>query len=259
MPEFTVPPVLPFDIIGNIIDILFNDVEGPQYVKDFSLVCHSFLPLCRKHIFSCITINICGRPSKQISNGEVFGQLLLKNPCIARYVRKLTIYIVQREFESNGFLELVPPQLTRLQSLSIAYGNNVDWHDFSSSIRHLLLNFMRLPTVTYVDLREILSFPTSDLVVCTNVKHLSVCGFEILDDEASSSPLCRKSMKLRTLDISIRTSKSLVLLEATYSDGRPVLDLTDLETVSIVLEEAVQIKGISKKIPRLRDASISGM
>ena len=32
-----------------------------------------------------ITILICGRPFKQISNSEVFGKLLLKNARIARY------------------------------------------------------------------------------------------------------------------------------------------------------------------------------
>ena len=88
--ELTAPPGLPFDVIGYIIDVLFDDdKKGLQYVKNLSLVCHSFLPLCRQHIFkSCISIHMV-EPRR---NGKAFGRLLSKSPNIARYVHKLKIY-----------------------------------------------------------------------------------------------------------------------------------------------------------------------
>ena len=195
------PPVLPFDIIGHIIDVLFNDeTEGLQCVKNFSLVCHSFLPFCRKHIFSCISINT-GVPRY---NGEAFGQLLLESPNIARYVLKLKIYMKQFNKPFRPFLSFPVSQLTRLQSLTILYsGIYLKWGELPSSTQRSIVNLMHLPTLTHLDVERILGFPISNLNGCTNIKHLFLRELHIIDDEATSLPLCPKSMKLHTLHISI--------------------------------------------------------
>ena len=199
--ELTAPPVLPFDVIGHIIDILFNDgTEGLQYVKDFSLVCHSFLPLCRKHIFSCISINM-GFP-RNYDKGEAFGRLLLESPDIAIYVRKLKIYI---KSSNSHFLVSFPVlPLTMLQSLTISYCGYpylvADWAKLPSSTQRSFVNLMHLPTLTHLDLKRISGFPISN--ICTNIKHLFLRELDIIDDEATSLPLWRKSMKLQTLHIS---------------------------------------------------------
>ena len=203
MLELTVPPILPFDVIGHIIDVLFNDdTENLQYVKNFSLVCHSFLPLCRKHIFSCISINV-GVPRY---NGEAFKQLLPESPDIARYICKLKIYIESSNKHFRSFLSFPVSQLTRLHSLTIPYtvtGKYVEWGKIPSSTQCSLLNLMHLPTLTHLDVAGISGFPISNLNGCTKIKHLFLREFDIIDDEATSLPLCRKSMKLQTLHISI--------------------------------------------------------
>ena len=172
-----VPPVLHFDVIGKIIDILFNDdTDGLQYVKKFSLVCHSFLPLCRKHIFSSISIKIGAVFEPHTSEG--FGQLLLKNPGIARYIHELNVFIERRPaIDSKYFLEPVSRQLTRLQSLTISTPGRWyqgSWHQLSSSTQCSLLNLMHLPTLTHLNVKHISNFPKSNLIVWTNVKHLSL-------------------------------------------------------------------------------------
>ena len=197
--ELTAPPVLPFDVIGHIIDILFNDgTEGLQYVKDFSLVCHSFLPLCRKYIFSCISINTW----LFRYDGKAFGQLLLESPDIARYVRKLKVCMEQSNKHCRSFRSFRVSQLTRLQSLSYL-GFGLEWGELSSPTQHSLVNLMHLPTLTHLDVERISGFPISNLNGCTNIKHLFLRRVDIIDDEATSSPLCRKSMKLQSLHISI--------------------------------------------------------
>ena len=263
MSEHTAPPVLPFDIIGNIIDILFNDdTKSLQYVKDFSLVCHSFLPLCRKHIFSSITIDIGEKPLKYRNDDEALWQLLLETPDIARYVHKLKICARPYEHKSKCFLEPVSPQLTGLQSLTIFNSNlwhPMLWSKLSSSSQRSLLNLMHLPTLTHLDVSRISSFPKSNLIFWANVKHLSAHDLDILDDGVASSPLCRKPLELQTLHISINDPR-LLILEATCSDGRPFLDLTGLEKVSIDFSmadgPAPIIQDIFRKARRLRDVSL---
>ena len=256
MTELTVSPVLPFDVIGNIIDILFNDdTKGLQFVKKFSLVCHSFLPLCRKHIFSLISIEIGGRSFKQ---PDAFGMLLTQSHSIARYLHKLKIWLNQPEF----YCYLSKPtlrQLPRLQSLTISNPSSIHWNDFSVSTRNLLLNLMRLPSLTHFDVRGISSFPKSNLIDWTNVKHLSVDEFYFKDNDNETAS---SSVKLQTLHISIISPLSFKFLETTCSDGCPVINLTDLEKLSIDLQRrAVPIKDIFGKIQRLRDISlrINGM
>ena len=110
-------PTLPFDTIVNIIDSLIQDnskAKGLQYVKTCSLVCQSFLPLCRTHIFSSIKIKVAG--SSQKHNTEAFGQLVLETPEIARYIRHLNIAIVSLPVRIS-----LQSSSTRADEAAIAY------------------------------------------------------------------------------------------------------------------------------------------
>ena len=249
MTEFTVPPVLPFDVIGKIIDILFNDdTKGLQFVKKFSLICHSFLPLCRKHIFSLISIKIGGESFKQ---PDAFGMLLTQNHSISRYLHKLKICI--RQPDVYHLFEPTSRLLSRLQSLTISNPSCIHWNDFSVSTRNLLLNLIRIPSLTHLDV--ISSFPKSNLFNWTNVKHLSIKAFDI-EDNGNEAVYSSVTVKLWTLHISIISPISFKFLEEKCSDGRLIIDLTDLEKLSIDLTGAAPIKDIFGKIQRLRDVSV---
>ena len=57
----TTVPKLPFEVLGRIIDdvVKYNDlIDNLSSIKACALVCHSFLPVCRKHIFDSVTLNI---------------------------------------------------------------------------------------------------------------------------------------------------------------------------------------------------------
>ena len=141
--------LLPLDIIENIVNILIDEVEGLRYVKTLSLTCQSFLPFCRKHIFSSVEIKLKhNKPTTmyrinrlESPYAEAFEQLLLKTPAIAKYVRHLTLRIsITKPHLARDPLDQVVRQLTRLQSLSISmYASppdlSLNWNDISSSMK----------------------------------------------------------------------------------------------------------------------------
>lgn len=232
-------PVLPLDVIENIIDILVN--ENPRslpYVKAFSLTCQSFLPLCRKHIFSSIDVEITDS-LEHLHSGEAFGRFLLETPGIAKHVRQLSVRI-EHHSESGYFFDQVSRQLTRLRSLTIlcsTLGEEtvVAWRDISSSMQRSLLSLIRLPTLTHLDLSSIRHFLISDLITCTNLKHLCTNGLftaDANDDEVFS--VLHKPIQLQVF-VTMLTPAVSKLLGSKCSDGRPVLDFTLLKKLRIVL------------------------
>jgi hypothetical protein len=252
---------LPFDIIGNIIDFLTED--DLQYVKVCSLVCQSFLLLCRPHIFSCITIQITGGgPDEELQNTEAFGELLLKTPEIARFIRHLDIGIVHSHSHSRNLFNQVPQQLTRLQSLTFWPSEpqgvfNIDWSKISSPMQRSLLHLVHLPTLSYLTLGHIKNFPISDLNSCTNLKCLSAAALYIVLDEHDSA-LAHAHMQLRELDIEVPLSEAS-LLTPRPSDGRTVLDFSRLEKLSVtffVSEVAVQTREIFRMTQQLTEVRL---
>ena len=248
-------PVLPLDVIDNIIDILFNDdTKSLPYVKAFSLTCQSFLPLCRKHMFSSISIHI----GDFFLNDEV--RFLLD---IARYVRRLNILIDHRYCKSECSFDQVSRQLTGLKSITIwcssQWGSSMFWKDISSSARCSLLSLIHLPTLTHLDLKQIHDFPISALITCTNLKHLAVNGHLIADenDDALSS-VSHKPIQLEVFETTV-TLTVLKLLASKCSDGRPVLDFTLLKKVLLVFKQhgTDQTGQILSGTQQLRDISLT--
>ncbi|KAF8801605.1 hypothetical protein BYT27DRAFT_7197838 [Phlegmacium glaucopus] len=233
-------PILPFDIIENIVDILFNDNEkGLQYVGVFSLTCQSFLPLCRKQIFSSITITTSDLA--RFHGGEAFGEFLSTTPEIARYVRKLRIRAYDLPSEPRHLFVQVPRQLTRLESFTILEHSprQSDWNCIPLSMQHLLLDFIHIPTLNHLDLRSLRNFPISHLIPNPNLKHLSATNLFLVDEGDSATALAPfQPIKLRVLDIALRglTAYSVPptrFLAAIYSGRWPILDLTGLEKISV--------------------------
>lgn len=268
-------PVLPFDVIGNIIDILIDDsntTKGLQDVKAFSLTCQSSLPFCRKHIFSSIHIktgmSFYKTDLQLLRDIDEFGQFLLESPGIARYIRQLKICILDSwEPEFRYAFAYFPRELTRLQSLQIYYPYSaVGWDQIPLSMQSLLLNIMHLPTLSHLHMARIEHFPISNLINCTDIKHLSVDSLCITGehDQAVYS-LLQKPMHLQTLDLKLTDPRrSLDLLAAKCSDGRPFLNFTGLKKISILVNflrswSVVPIQEIFRHTRQLEDIHIEGM
>ena len=80
------------------------------------------------------------------------------------------------------------------------------------------------------------NFPISNLIPGPYLTDLSAANFDITAEhgEAAASPL-QEPMQLEALDIELSSSQMLNLLAARCPDGRPLLDLTGLETINIRL------------------------
>ena len=52
-------PILLLETGETILDLLSKDDRPPDHsaLKEYSLVCQAFLPICRKHIFGSIVLN----------------------------------------------------------------------------------------------------------------------------------------------------------------------------------------------------------
>ncbi|KAF8801607.1 hypothetical protein BYT27DRAFT_7147106 [Phlegmacium glaucopus] len=267
-------PVLPLDIIGNIVDILVNDNEkGFQCVKALSLTCKFFLPLCRKHIFSSITITTSNALVGWRS-GKAFGELLSTTPEIAGHVRKLRIRPYDpRSVPRHPFVQ-VPRQLTRLESLTILehgtfYHTHGDWKCIPLSMRHLLLDFIHIPTLNHLDLRSLRNFPISHLMASPNLKHLSTTNLFLVDEgDADATALAPfKPIKLRALDIAIRglswdilnVSSPTLFLATIHTGTWPILDLTGLEKISVEFFHTfltIPLRQVFQKARQLTDIHI---
>ena len=264
-------PILPFDIIENIVGILIDDVKGLQYVKALSLTCPSFLPCCRKHIFSCIEIKIDStRPSTQYPTAEAFERLLLDTPPIAKCVRHLTIHITQHRHSTHSF-DQVGRQLTRLRSLTVSLWHHSrpsanNWNNIPSSMQSSLINLMHLPTLSNLYLESIRNFPIFNLITCASLKHLFVKDLDVsYEDEEGPFSLLHKPMQLQSLDIEISGWQTPGLIAARCADGRPVIDFTCLEKINIYFsfhsgwrDAALPTREIFSKAQRLTDISLKG-
>ena len=99
------PSRLPLEVLERIIDDVakYNDdlIDSLSSIKACALVCHSFLPLCRKHIFASVTLN-ARHPSSPTSND--LNHLLSNSPHLAVYIRNLDYHVMQKEFAKRRYL-----------------------------------------------------------------------------------------------------------------------------------------------------------
>ena len=203
--RLTRKPDLPLDVCGIIIDILASDRHDPglNSVKKCSLVCQSFLPLCRKHIFATIKIDDPPgtlEPSHSDSDDghsdsdegphhvlEEFMELIKHTPGIGNYIHHLEL-----SFEEYDDLDDFPRTmqcLTRLESLTISQCNELfDWRSLKWPVRNAPLRLLQLPTLTTLALCFVSNFLVTDLVHGTNLRRLELKSTTFFEDPADAPP-----------------------------------------------------------------------
>ncbi|KAF8804779.1 hypothetical protein BYT27DRAFT_7340066 [Phlegmacium glaucopus] len=255
-------PFLPFDVIEYIVDIYIEDLDNADYlqnVKALSLTGPLFLHLCRSHMFYSIDI-IITNSSHYSDTTEAFGELLSTTPEIARYIRDLKIYIAEPNIKSTHFFSQVPQQLTALLSLRVS-NSDLDWNLVSSSMQRSILDLMHLPTLRYLCVGRMENFLVSNLIPCSNLRRLFVRQFSTVSEDAdaddgTASSLCHKPLQFRMFHLHTKSLQDLSLLEAKFSDGRPILDFTVMERLFINFDwpgAAVPLREIFKRSRELRD------
>ena len=225
--------VLPLDIIVLIIDIV-GENKDTNLLKQLSLVSHSFLHICRKHLFAAVDLRdavpICNIPSSK----RGFVKLLQSRPDVAKYIRKLK-YKVSRNHDDNHLLPpiLFLPTFSRLNCLTITA--KWDWNTLDSSLTSALLHLMHLPTIDHINLSYIQNFPLSSLTPCVNLLRLDILQLDCLGPlVVDNSPeivmeMMPKIREFRTFTSSRLTTK---MLHAKWLDGRPAFNPMNLRCLS---------------------------
>ena len=241
-------PVLPFEIVALIIDIV-GENKDTKLLKELALVSHSFLEICNKHLFTTIALHDA-IPNWRASSKNGFVKLLKSRPDIVKYIRKLTYNVSQNhlncfhttlpvDHDDRRLSPILPNFLQTIPQLNCLTINasKLDWMSLDSALRSALLHLMHLPTITYIDLSFIKNFPLTSLTPCINLQRLDIFYLEffpILDEQDDSSEILQSEMprirRLYTSDSSTLTKK---LLHAKTQDGRPAFDFTDLRQLSM--------------------------
>ena len=246
-------PVLPYDIIVQIIDNVGETGDDLNLIKNLALVSHSFHHLCDKYLFATIDLHD-DIPMRQASSKKGFVKLLQKRPEVVKYIRKLT-YKVEYDgvFRSRPFSSTYPcfdyddnllspilPNILRtinfLNCLTITSSKMVNWNTVNSSLTSALLHLMHLPTIDHIDLSSIINFPLSGL---TTSESINPCRLDIyylkLEDDGSPDivVLPEKMFKIRELHISESSLLTTKLLLAETQDGQPAFNFMDLRQLSI--------------------------
>ena len=255
-------PVLrvPFDIVVLIIDIV-GENKDTNLLKELALVSHSFLQICRKHLFATVQLHdaIPNRHIASSKNG--FIKLLKSRPDVVKYIRKLT-YIVgdysraqllpaRPRPESDDYrLSPILPNLLRtiprLNYLKIS-GSRLDWNTLDSSLTSAFLYLMDLPTVNHIDLSYIQDFPLSNFTPSVNLHRLEISylmRFDRPEEYGSPEIIVQSEMmpKIREFRSSGSPLLTTKLLHAKKQDGRPAFNFMDLRRLSICLEDEQNIR-----------------
>ena len=231
-------PVLPFDIITVIIDII-GENKDTDLLKDLALVSQSFLHICSKHLFSTVELHDTGPAHYLTASNKGFIKLLKSRPSVVEYIRKLTYKTVHgKRFQSPPILPVLLRTIPYLNCLTIATAD--DWKTLDCSLKSALLHLMHLPTINYIDLSFIRNFPLPSLTSCVHLHRLDI--HHLLDAHElklkDSFEIVQSEMRLREFHISESSLPTMKLLNAKLQDGRPAFNFMDLGRLSLSFVES---------------------
>ena len=232
-------PILPLELVERIIDdVAEYDDNKFSSIKACALVCHCFLPLCRKYIFATVILTI-RLEHRHTPTSDKLNHLLSNSPYLAVYIRKLHYRFDEMEFVAERFPWLSPmfEKLVELQYLSITYwgsrSEELDW--MSSSGRKALLSLLHLPKLTSISLSSIWNFPLADLASCVNLKKLQIQSLECSTPDGVgnfSEALSPSPVMLEWLTIDEGNVKPVQqLCHARRPDGKPIIDFSSLKKI----------------------------
>ena len=249
-------PSIPLEIEETILDLLAEDDEGHSALKTCSLVCHAFLPICRKHIFENIVLNAHNSFS---SNIHAFERLVRETPEIADYVRKLDYTIRNSDLTSSPILESLK-RVSRLEFLTVRrQGWNTGFGWRNCPIRPAFLHLLHLPTLTHLKLSEIEDFVASDLIPCVNLRYLDI-GIYMSGAYETTFPAVfpKHSIHLNEFLAGIRTSVLIMkLCKAQRPDGQPIINFGSLSKITVAIDEIEASQELFSRCRALTDVHIS--
>ena len=231
------PSVLPPEIEETILDLLAEDDNGHSALKTCSLVCHAFLPICRKHIFGSIVLNdqdVLSSPTP-----HPFERLLHETPEIADYIRKLD-YIIRFARLTSPSIQESLKRISRLEFLTVCCRMNwikLDWRN--NPIRPALLHLLHLPTLTHFKVSNVNNFVISDLISCVNLKYLDIGVFTTVAAE-NAFPAAFPEHSIQPNEFIAGSGTSTVIMKLCTTrrpDGQPIIDFGSLSKITLDIQE----------------------
>ena len=232
-------PILHLEIEELILDLLAEDDEDLSALKTCSLVCHTFLPICRKHIFGNIVLNNYRENSTTYSSStRAFERLLHETPKIADYIRKLDYNIRFMDPTSSSIQESLK-RISRLEFLTVCQrdGSRLDWS--SNPMRPALLHLLHLPTLTHFKMTRVGNFVVSDLIPCINLKYLDI-GYNMTVADENTFPASSPEHPIQPNEFIADFGSSAVILKlctARRPDGQSIIDFESLSKITVEIEE----------------------
>ena len=234
---------LPLDVLLHITELLADDRNGTKSLQILSQTCKFMVPICRRHLFS----------SLRLTSSILFerlGDLLSKNPDIARYVRSLNYRMYYASISRDHELTTLNILKVRSPLKSIELSSpRANWNDYPESIRLSLLSLIELPTVTHLNIFNFGRFPATALSGCTNLMNLQFGYIELIFPDWEFDHVISRS-KIPTpafLNIGRGASGLLPILHA----GGPI-DFCHLKMVLFDVEFQSDIDKINKLIKLTR-------
>ena len=250
-------PVLPFDIISLIIDIVGED-NDKDLLKELALVSHSFLQISSKHLFATIELHDACPKYHVASSKKGFVRLLNSRPNVINYIRKLTYKTDDRAYKTEDNDCYPPPSFDneddllspillnflpttsrlnclKIDALNVHAGSRSDWNLLNPSLTSAFLHLMHLPTINHIDLSYIYNFSWFSLTSSVNLHRLDIFHLTHSLPRDDSYDLIRSEMmpKIREFHTSESYGDTRLLLHAKRQDGRPAFNFMDLRRVSM--------------------------
>ena len=263
---------LPWEVVEQIIDDVAAEYHEPNIfqvyhnLKSCALVCHSFLPLCRKHIFAYVILNAHAPRHHTYPTSDDLNRLLSNSPHLAVYIRELKYHVSKKEFvvKRLPWLLAMFKKLVKLQKLTIRYSpssrcKKLDW--MSSFSRKVLLPLLHFPTLTGIRLSHIQNFPLADLAGCVNLKHLDIYFLEFSKDVGNfleALPAAPAVLEwLAIVEGNVRSVQQLC--HARRPDGKPIIDLSSLKEIRAVISRVDIMTELFGMWRNLHKIKLSGM
>jgi hypothetical protein len=149
---------LPQELIDIILDNLHDDYRA---LHSCSLVCHSWLPTCHRHIFHHVVLLPTNKyvlyakhPIKSYS--QRLHRILFNSPYIANYIQQLKVYegqFAKHEdwIRTDQTLPLVLRSLTNLKRIEF---RRLYWNDLPLDLRRSIGSVLELPSLTFIEIEN---------------------------------------------------------------------------------------------------------
>ena len=268
---------LPFDVLQRIVESLSeSQMIDRATLSKLSLTCRSLLPMCRKHIFSAISLQPRSfdndDPAKKcmvinknvdllhlsITNMEL---LTTSSPSIIDCVRSLHLELRSANVHDAGLVQLLDKfyfleklLLSNLYEPSSHVGDPqaLHWAKFPSPLQAALVRIIKLQSVSHLTLCDIWMIPLELILPFPNISHLNVfsCGFSLPSPNhewgSNTAPA-----QLKTFCVQAGFWSVFPLLETRYPNGSPVVDLSGLTLFSLELQSDLEEHPVGSFIEKL--------